>query len=141
MSEINENEIKNRLKALANLKARDEVVSDDLKRVKQTLTSRKVEQETIRLNIRRIIFTGKTAKYAAAAAIIIAYSLFFMQQEPPGEMQPEKITPTPRLSSDLTTLATLTFAYRQGGMKMVDEIFDQALMMAEPLPVNSSIHY
>jgi hypothetical protein len=82
---------------------------------------------------------SKIAQIAVAAVIIIATCLFFMQQEQTGEIKTQQITRTAKLPAELTTFASFSFAYRQGGMEMVEQMCDKALKMAGQRPANISL--
>ena len=82
---------------------------------------------------------SKIAQIAVAAVIIIATCLFFMQQEQTGEIKIQQIIQTAKLPAELTTFASLSFAYRQGGMEMVEKICDKALKQAGQWPANISL--
>ena len=85
-----------------------------------------------RLGIWSTIARSRITQIAAAAVIIIATSLFFMQPEQPQEIKTQQITETAKSPAELTTFASLTFAYRQGGMEMVEQMCDKAIAMAGP---------
>jgi len=82
---------------------------------------------------------SRIAQLAAAAVIIIATCLFFIQQQQTREIKKQEITQTPKSPAELTTFASLSFAYRQGGMEMVEEMCDKALKMAGPRPASVSM--
>ena len=122
MSEINEKEIKRRFEAISSFKARPEVTARDLERVRQLLT----RQETRPQNIWRIITRSRIAQIAAAAVIITGTSLFFIQQEQPGEVQTQQITQTAKSPAELVSSITLNMAFRDGGMQSMEKQFDKA---------------
>lgn len=92
----------------------------------------------IQRNIWVIVAKSRITQVAAAAVIIIATCLFFMQQEQTGETKTQQITQTAKSPAELTTFASLSFAYRQGGMEMVEQMCDKALKMAGQRPANIS---
>lgn len=86
------------------------------------------------LSIWRIIAKSKIAQITAAAVIIIAVSLFLVQQKQPGEIEKQQIIQELKSPAEITTFASLTFAYRQGeGMEMVEIIFDEAERKVSPM--------
>lgn len=71
MSEINENQIKQRLEAISSFKATPQVTARDLDRVRQTLTSQQHQQKTKPQNTWKMITRTKITELAAAAVVII----------------------------------------------------------------------
>ncbi len=90
-------------------------------------------------NIWKIITKSKTAKIAAAAMIIIATSFLIVRFSPNKPSDTVKIAQARKSPAELTTFGTLTFAYRRGGMEMVEKMCDKALTMAGPRPARISV--
>jgi hypothetical protein len=90
-------------------------------------------------NAWNIIFQNRLPRLAAAAMIIVAISFFFIHQGPNGQKEIPGIAQTVDSPAELTTLASLSFAYRQGGMEMVEKVFDKALKQAGQRPANISM--
>ena len=90
-------------------------------------------------NIWRIVARSRIAQTSVAAVIIIASCFFLTHQGQNGEIKTQQITQTVKSPAELTTLASLSFAYRQGGMEMVEQMCDKALKMAGPRPANISM--
>ena len=76
-----------------------------------------------------VVTKSKIAQIATAVVVIVATSLFLVQQEQPGEIQTQKITKTSKSPSELLTIASLNLAYRHGGIKAVEEQSLKALGM------------
>ena len=101
-----------------------------------------VSQETSVLRkpyLIQMIIQSRVTRIAAAAAIIIATCIFFVHHEQAGDIETQQITKTEKSPAELTTLASLSFAYHQGGMEMVEQMCDKALKMAGQRPANISM--
>ena len=79
--------------------------------------------------IRKTIMKNRITKLTAAAVIIIATSLFFIQQEQPRVVQTQQITKMEKSPAELLTMGALNLAHRHGGMKAVEEQSLKALRM------------
>jgi len=91
-------------------------------------------------NIWRIIIKSRITKLTAAAAmIIIAICLCLTIHNPNRQIETPQISQTTDSPAGLTTLASLNFAYRQGGMERVEQMCDKALKMAGQRPANISM--
>jgi len=90
-------------------------------------------------NIWRTIVKSRITKLAAAAVIIIAISFLVVRFSPNKPSDTVKIAQAGKSPAELTTLGTLSFAYRRGGMEMVEKMCDKALTMAGPRPAEISI--
>ena len=81
-------------------------------------------------------------RIAAAVVLLICISLFVLnlnnhpEKEETGLARASLKYDTP---SELTTIASLRFAYRQGGMDMLEETFDKALRLVGQKPADISI--
>ena len=78
-------------------------------------------------------------KIAAVVVIIFASCLFLTHQGQNEEVKIQQITQRVKSPAELTTFASLSFAYRQGGMEMVDKMFEEALKMAGQQPAIISL--
>ncbi len=56
-------------------------------------------------------------KLAAAAVIIIAIGIFVAYQGPDEQVKPTEVVKVAKSPAEMMTLASLTFAYRQGGIE------------------------
>jgi len=83
-------------------------------------------------NICSTLARSRIAQLAAAAVIIIATCLFFMQQEQTGEIKKQEITQTPKSPAELNTFASLSFAYRKGGIPELERQCDKTLDVLGP---------
>jgi len=92
-----------------------------------------------RVSLFRVVLQSRITKLAAAAAIIVAICLFFTHHGPNGQIETRGIAQTTDSPAKLTTFGTLSFAYRQGGMEMVEQMCDKALQMAGQRPANISL--
>lgn len=72
------------------------------------------------------------AKVAAAAVIILAVSFLVVLLNPNKQGETVEVSQAVKSPAELTTFASLTFAYRKGGMEAVEQICDKALAMAGP---------
>ena len=91
------------------------------------------------LSIWSIVAKSKIAQIAAAAVIIIAACIFLTQQEQAQDSRIQQFIQAAESPGELTTFAALTFAYRRGGMEMVEQMCDRALDLAGPQPVSISM--
>ena len=105
----------------------------------ELLKSRAGHGLTPRPNIWWSICKTEITKLTAAAAIIIAIGLFVIQHRPAEKTEPAKVSEITKSPAELTTLASLTIAYRKGGMELVEEICDKAVTLAGPRPAKISI--
>ena len=90
-------------------------------------------------NIWRIIYKSKIAKLAAAAMIIIAVGLFLVHRGPDEQVKPTEVAKVAKSPAEMMTLASLTLAYRQGGIEAVEEICDKAFKLLGPRPSSLSV--
>lgn len=88
----------------------------------------------------QMIKQSRVTRITAAAAIIIAMCILFVHHEQAGDIKTQQITKTEKSPAELTTLASLSFAYHQGGMEMVEQMCDKALKMAGQRPANISMN-
>lgn len=100
--------------------------------------SKNAKSASLQTNIWKRVFQNRITKLAAAAVIIVAVSFFFIYQGPNGQKDIPEIVQAVDSPAELTTLASLSFAYRQGGIEMVEKVFDQALKQAGQRPANIS---
>ena len=105
----------------------------------EALNRESSEKMVISIPIWKTIIKSRIARFAAAAAIIITICLFLTQYGPNKQLETQQIVRTTDSPAKLTTLATLSFAYRQGGMEMVEQVCDKALKMAGQRPANISM--
>lgn len=87
----------------------------------------------------QIIIKSRGLQIAAAAVIIIATCIFLISYGKNGKIKTQQITKAERAPAELTTFASLNFAYQRGGMEMVEQICDKALKMAGQRPANISM--
>ena len=75
---------------------------------------------------------SRLAKVAAPAVIILAVSFINVLLNPNKQGETVEVSQAVKSPAELTTFASLTFAYRKGGMEAVEQICDKALAMAGP---------
>ena len=106
----------------------------------QTLLSRATEGSPARQpSVWGAILRSPIAKLAAAAVIILAIGLLAVHRRPVERIEPAEVLQVSRPPAEFTTFASLSFAYRQGGMEMVEQMCDKALTMAGPRPAKISM--
>lgn len=105
----------------------------------QLLKSRAAKSPARQANIWTAAFQSPIAKLAAAAVIIIAIGFLAVHQRPAEKTGTPKISKVTKSPAELMTLASLTFAYRRGGMEAVEEICDRAFKMVGPRPTRMSM--
>lgn len=107
----------------------------------EKLTSRAGRYTAVRSpNIWRTIVKSRFTKFAAAAVIIIAVSLIGFQSSTDKKSKSAENAKAVVSPAELTTFASLSFAYRRGGMEMVEKMCDKASIMAGPRPVKISVY-
>ena len=82
---------------------------------------------------------SRITKLAVAAVIILAVGLLLNYQGTEEEVNSAGVVENAKNPAELTTFATLSFAYRRGGMEEVEKICDKALTMAGPRPAEVSV--
>ena len=106
------------------------------KHQKQIRQFHKQTEYSAKTNLWKTIIKSPITKLTAAAVIILTISLILNQKQP--QTKPRQ-TQTAKSPAQLTTLASLSFAYRQGGMEKFEQICDKALKMAGPRPATISM--
>jgi len=87
----------------------------------------------------RIVRHSPLTKLAAAAVIIIAVGLFLVHRGPDEQIKPTEVAKVTKSPAEMMTMASLTFAYRRGGIEAVEEICDKAFKRVGPRPARVSI--
>ena len=87
----------------------------------------------------RIVRQSPITKLAAAAVIIIAVGLFLVHRGPDEQIKPTEVAKVTKSPAEMMTMASLTFAYRRGGIEAVEEICDKAFKMVGPRPASLSV--
>jgi len=90
-------------------------------------------------NVWRRIWKSPITRIAAAAVIIISVSFLIVLLNPNKQADTAKTAQAYISPAELTTFASLSFAYREGGMEMVEQMCDKALTMAGPQPASISM--
>jgi len=125
---MDDKKIEKLLQNLANESLPDDIAA--LAEQKSKQFSRKIAEQ--KQNVWTIIMQSKMTKIAAAAVIIIAISLFFMQREQSRETKTPQMTKTAKSPAELLTMASLNLAYRHGGMQAMEKQFDKAEKKVKP---------
>ncbi len=106
----------------------------------QLLKSRAKQSTSYRqASLFRIVLQSRISKLAAAAVIIIAVGFFVVHRRPVERIKPPEVLEVTKSPAELTTFASLTFAYRQGGIELVEEMCDRAITLAGPRPARISM--
>jgi len=111
-----------------------------LDKLRRSLDKSKEQTAEHQPNIWRTIMKSKIAKLTAVAAIFFAIGLFFVGHDRKEQIESYPKAEAVKSPAELTTFAALTFAYRQGEMKKVEQICDKAIAMAGPRPAGISVH-
>lgn len=90
-------------------------------------------------NIWRIIFKSPITKFAAAAVIIIAIAISVVHMGPGEQVETPDVGKVAKSPAELMTMASLTLAYRRGGIEAVEEICDKAFKLVGPRPTSLSV--
>jgi hypothetical protein len=89
-------------------------------------------------NVLRLIIRGRIAKFAAAGIIIVA-GLLVVHRVPEEQADVGHTLQVTKSPAELTTFASLSFAYRQGGIELVEQMCDRAITLAGPGPAEISV--
>ena len=117
----------------------DQIHSRVLDKLLRALDKSKKQAAVNRPNIWRIIMKSPITKIAAAAVVIVAIGLLIFHTDPEKQNGAVKVSVVARTPGELTNFASLSFAYRQGGMEMVEKVCDKALKQAGQRPANISM--
>ncbi|UCC21942.1 MAG: hypothetical protein JSW23_09040 [Planctomycetota bacterium] len=90
-------------------------------------------------NIWRIIMKSPITKVAAVTVVIVAIGFLIFHTGPDKQDSAVKVSGATQSPAELTTFASLSFAYRRGGMEAVEEMCDKAFEMAGPRLAKISI--
>jgi predicted RNA-binding Zn ribbon-like protein len=112
-----------------------QVIEDSFAAMDETIRAKSAAGKP---NTWKMIVQSKTTK-VAAATIIVAIGLFVVRREPGERPATTKIPKVTKSPAELTTFASLTFAYRQGGIELVEQMCDRAITLAGPRPVEISV--
>ena len=75
----------------------------------------------------------------ACVLVIVAIGLLIFHTGPDKQDVAVKVSVAGQSPGELTTFASFSFAYRRGGMEMVEKVCDKALKMAGQRPANISM--
>jgi len=140
MSGKDEKKIERLFEAISRLEPGPDIVSRDLKRVRQSLTEQVSGHEQVRQNIWTIIARSRMTKAAAAAVILVAVGLFFIHSEPPArQAQDYAQVEVAKSPIEMIKAKSLNLAYRRGGMEAVERQYDEAFKNAGPRPAKLTI--
>jgi hypothetical protein len=87
----------------------------------------------------RLVLKSPTTRFAAAAVIIVSIGLFVFHHQSGERIEPLEVLEVKKSPAELTTFASLTFAYRRGGIELVEKICDRAITLAGPRPAEISV--
>lgn len=90
-------------------------------------------------NVWLMFWKSPITRLAAAAVIVISVSFLIVFLNPSEQADTAKTTQSHISPAELTTFASLSFAYREGGMEMVEQMCDKALTMVGPRPASISM--
>ncbi len=109
-------------------------LSDSFAAMDETLAA---QSRAGRPNVWRIILSNKTARLAAAAAIIIAAGLLMVESIRPEQAPPPVGTVT-RSPAEMLSAMSLSMAYRRGGIEAVDDVSSKAFKALGSKPARVS---
>lgn len=89
--------------------------------------------------IERTIVKSKIIKFAAAAVIIVVISLFIVHQGPGEKTDTVIASISTKSTAELLTVASLNMAYRRGGIKAVEQQFEEAVDKLGPWPAKITV--
>ena len=105
----------------------------------QALLSRAAKGDSVRQpKILKVILKSPLTKIAAAAVIILAISIFSTHRDPYKQERPGTVEAA-KIPAEMMTAMSLTIAYREGGMKAVEEQYDEAYKQLGPRPKSLSV--
>ncbi len=113
----------------------DEAVLDKvLEACEKTVDTKRVVEGSVWMMMRSPI-----TKVAAVVVVIIAIGLLIFHTGPDKQDGAVKVSGAAQSPGELTTFASFSFAYRHGGMEMVEKMCDKALKQAGQRPANISM--
>ena len=88
---------------------------------------------------RRVIVLSRTTRLVAAAAVIVVLiSLFIVHRGPDEQVDVVAVADSTKSPAGLLTVASLSMAYRRGGIEALEKQFEEALEMLGPRSINIS---
>ncbi|MHC4060657.1 MAG: hypothetical protein ACYSUC_05705 [Planctomycetota bacterium] len=105
----------------------------------EVLKSRALQSSSPWRNVLGLIAKGRIARFAATSVLVIAVGFLIVHWRPDKQTDISQTLYAAELPAELTTLGSLSFAYLQGGMEMVEQMCDKALKMAGQRPANISL--
>ena len=90
-------------------------------------------------SILKVILKSPLTKVAAAAVIIISISFFTARQDPTKKADTTTVSKITKSPVEVLTVASLTIAYRQGGMEAVEKQYEKASEMRGAKPTEISL--
>jgi len=85
-----------------------------------------------------MILRSRTARFAAAAVIIVGVGLLMVYRNPPIQQPPQMVSVT-KSPADMLTAMSLNMAWRRGGIEAVDNQSSEAFEMLGSQPAKASI--
>lgn len=97
----------------------------------------KQRPSTIQPGFWKIVLHNRLVKLAAAV-IIIAMGLLIVHQVP-HKHEPTQIAKKPKSAAEMLTMASLSTAYRLGGMEEVERQYEKAMELLGPQPAKITV--
>ena len=139
MSEKDEKKIEQLFEEISRLEPSPDIVTRDLKRIRQSLTEQVNVHERVRQKIWTIIAGSKVTKTAVAAVLLIAAGLFFIHDRPAIQTQDHAQVEAVKPPIEMIKAKSLNLAYRSGGMEAVERQYDEAFKNEGPRPAKLTI--
>jgi hypothetical protein len=104
----------------------------------QMLVSRAEKTSTIKIRLADILKNPVT-KLAAAALIILTIGFLMIHSGTSEKVNTTDVTTVTKSPAELLTVASLNMAYRRGGIKAVEQQFEEAIEKLGPQPAKITI--
>jgi hypothetical protein len=97
------------------------------------------DQTKYKPSARRVIVRNRIMRLIAAAAVIVVLiSLFIVRRGPDEQVDTVVVANSTKSPAGLLTVASLSMAYRRGGIEALEKQFEKALEMLGPRSINIS---
>ncbi|MHC4499669.1 MAG: hypothetical protein ACYS21_11220 [Planctomycetota bacterium] len=105
----------------------------------EILKSRAREPSGLRTNASTLIPKSRIAKFAAASVIIVAIGFVIVHQVSRKQTEGQAVMEAAKSPAEMLTSASLTMAYRQGGLEEVEKQCEKAFEMLGPRRTSISV--
>jgi len=125
MSKFDEKEIRHKLEIISQIKPTSQSTGRALEKVRRALISE--EERDSNTNLWSKFKKSRVTRLAAAAVIIMAIGILIFPHRPAERTKPPEVLEVTKSPADLLTVASLSIAYRRGGIVEVERQCDEAI--------------